>query len=71
MEAILGETLTREETLEEWKIPETPKEGEILERIQQEEIGQAIASSARNLTLPMGIDPRWRDSSPNGRFTMA
>ena len=55
VEAILGETLTLEETLEEGEIPETPEE------IQQEEIEQAITSLARNPTLSMEIDPRWRD----------
>ena len=73
VEAILGETPTLivEETLEEGEILETLEEGEILEGIQQEEIEQAIASSARNPTLSMEIDPRWRDSSPNGKFTTA
>ena len=49
VEAILGEILTKEETLEE---------GEIQEEIQGEQIEEAIASLAKNQTSSMEIEPR-------------
>ena len=58
VEAILGETLTETETLEEGEILETPGEGEILEETQVEKIGEVIASLARNPTSSMGINPK-------------
>ena len=58
MEAILGETLTLEETLEEGEIPETLEEGKILEETQGKEIGQVIASLAENPKFSMEIAPK-------------
>ena len=49
VEAILGETLTLEETLEE---------GKILEETQGKEIGQVIASLAENPKFSMEIAPK-------------
>ena len=62
VEAILGETLMREETLREGEIPKTPEEGEIQEEIQGEKIKEAIASLARNLRSSMEIEPKWKGS---------
>ena len=58
VEAILGETLTLEETLEEGEIPETLEEGKILEETQGKEIGQVIASLAENPKFSMEIAPK-------------
>ena len=57
VEAILGETPTTEETLEEGEIPETPEEGEIQEETQGK-IEEAIASLAKNLTSSMETEPK-------------
>ena len=59
------------ETLEEGEIPETPEEGEILEETLQTTIEGAIASLEKNQKSSMEIGPKWKDSSPNGRSTMA
>ena len=54
------------ETLEEGEIPETPEEGTL-----QTMIEGAIASSGKNPKYSMEIAPKWKDSSQNGRSTMA
>ena len=50
---------------------ETPEEGEIQEETQQIMIEEVIASLGKNQRSSMEIVPKWKDSSLNGRSTMA